>query len=368
MIFMPMKGVDVSYANGSIDWSQAKQAVDFAIIRSSFGSDLPSQIDSFFFQNATGCQKNHISFGTYHFAYFVDEDTAKKEADFAIRLAKEYDDVRFIALDVEEDSERYAHRVGQYPNWTACCVAFMERVKAAGYLPVFYSNQSWLTAKLNYETIRRYKLWYAAPGASSPKYSPSIWQYSWQGSVPGIIGDVDMNYCYEDDLFTPVKPVSSPANDKTIPANSANDKPLGQLYSSSAVDKTVTVTAKDGVNIRQGAGVSYPKLGAVPNGVRLHIERETADKTYLWGLTSYQGTKGWIALNYTKEEQQTAFQVGNKAKVRSGAKVYGTDRKLSDWVYETTFTVMEVSGDRIVIGLKGEVTAAVSKKDLTLAQ
>ena len=49
------KGIDVSYANGSIDWAAAKKDIDFAIIRSSFGSDLPSQIDSYFYQNLSLC-------------------------------------------------------------------------------------------------------------------------------------------------------------------------------------------------------------------------------------------------------------------------------------------------------------------------
>ena len=358
---MPMKGIDVSYANGSIDWKKAKTAIDFAIIRSSFGSDLPSQTDSFFFQNASGCQKNNIPFGIYHFAYFINETTARQEADFAVRLAKEYPGVRFIALDVEEDSERYANRMGQYPNWTACCVAFLERIKAAGYTPVFYSNQSWLTTKLNYETIRRYKLWYAAPGASAPKYNPSIWQYSWKGTIPGITGDVDMNYCYEESLFAPT--TSTKTNTSSVETN----QPLGQLYSSATVDKTVTVTAEDGVNLRKGAGVTYSIMGAVPCGTRLHIEKQTSDKTYTWGLTAYQGQKGWIALNYTKEEKAVSLRCGDSVKVLSDAVVYGTDRKLSAWVYDTVFTVMEVSGDRVVIGLNGAVTAAVHKKDLALA-
>jgi GH25 family lysozyme M1 (1,4-beta-N-acetylmuramidase) len=25
-----------------------------------------------------------------------------------------------------------------------------------------------------------------------------MWQYSWKGSIPGIIGDVDLDYCYVD--------------------------------------------------------------------------------------------------------------------------------------------------------------------------
>lgn len=197
-----LKGIDVSWANGSIDWTKVKKEVDFAIIRSTFGSDYPSQIDNCFIMNANGCVKNNIPFATYHFAYFVDEKTAKDEADFAIKKANLYKDyVKFIALDIEEDSVAYADRMGKKPNWTKCAIAFMERVKSAGFTPVLYSNQSWLTNVLDYNQVKKYKLWYAAPDVSAPKYNPAIWQYSWKGKVSGITTDVDMDYCYDVELF-----------------------------------------------------------------------------------------------------------------------------------------------------------------------
>ena len=73
-------------------------------------------------------------------------------------------------------------------------------------------------------------------------------------------------------------------------------------------------------------------------------------------------------MNYTKEETATGLKSGDKVKVRSNATVYGTTRQLSNWVYDTIFTVIEVTGERAVIGLNGAVTAAVHKKDLMLAQ
>lgn len=197
------KGIDVSYANGSIDWGKVKNSgVEFAILRSTFGSNLPSQIDSQFFQNAQGCVKNNIPFGTYHFAYFVNEQKAKEEAEFAIAKADEYKQyVKFIVLDVEEDSERYANSMGYKPDWTACSIAFMERIKSAGYTPVLYSNYSWLKDKFDYSRLKKYKLWYAAPDVSKPAYDCAMWQYSWKGKVNGISGDVDMNYLYDAGLF-----------------------------------------------------------------------------------------------------------------------------------------------------------------------
>lgn len=309
---MSYKGIDVSYANGSIDWNKVKESIDFAIIRSSFGSDLPSQIDSFFYQNVAGCEKNGIPYGLYHFAYFVDEKTAKDEADFAIRLAKECQNVRFIALDIEEDSVRYAQRVGKAPNWTSCAVTFLERIKAAGYLPVLYTNQSWMTSVFNYEKLRSYKLWYAAPGASAPKYSPSIWQCDWEGSVPGIHGDVDMDLCYDETIFSGKS------------KSSRNQPEISQIYSSKAVDKHVIVTSTNGVNIRSGAGTSYNILGAIPYNITVKVTRQTSGGGYTWGLTTYNGVKGWIACDFTKEigsvkteKEESTFKKGTVVQVKN---------------------------------------------------
>ena len=59
------------------------------------------------------------------------------------------------------------------------------------------------------------------------------------------------------------------------------------------------------------------------------------------------------------------LKAGDKVKVKNKAKTY-TSGNLSNWVYNTVFDVLQVSGNRVVIGLKGEVTAAVNEKDLIL--
>lgn len=100
----------------------------------------------------------------------------------------------------------------------------MERVKSAGYTPVLYSNQSWLTNYLNYDKVKNYKLWYAAPGASAPKYNAAIWQYSWNGKISGISGDVDMNYLYDESLIkftSTTAATTSKVSDKEIFLNQA---------------------------------------------------------------------------------------------------------------------------------------------------
>ena len=57
---------------------------------------------------------------------------------------------------------------------------------------------------------------------------------------------------------------------------------------------------------------------------------------------------------------------GDKVRVKSGAKTY-TGGSLASFVYSTTYDVIELSGDRAVIGVGKSVTAAVRLSDLTLA-
>lgn len=59
------------------------------------------------------------------------------------------------------------------------------------------------------------------------------------------------------------------------------------------------------------------------------------------------------------------IKVGSKVKVRSGAKTY-TGGSLSGFVYNTVYDVQQMDGKRVVIGLKGQVTAAVKLEDLIL--
>jgi phage protein D/uncharacterized protein YraI len=57
------------------------------------------------------------------------------------------------------------------------------------------------------------------------------------------------------------------------------------------------------------------------------------------------------------------IKVGSKVRVKSGAKTY-TGGGLAGFVYTTVYDVLQINGDRVVIGLKGQVTAAVKLQDL----
>lgn len=59
----------------------------------------------------------------------------------------------------------------------------------------------------------------------------------------------------------------------------------------------------------------------------------------------------------------SSLNIGDPVKVKPQAKTY-TGGKLASWVYSSTYKVMEVAGNRIVIGDGRAITAAVRYEDL----
>ena len=75
-----MKGIDVSYHNGDIDWQAVKNAgMDFAICRTGYGR---SGIDETFQQNVECAHRAGLIVGAYHFSYALTQSDAVNEALF----------------------------------------------------------------------------------------------------------------------------------------------------------------------------------------------------------------------------------------------------------------------------------------------
>ena len=74
---------------------------------------------------------------------------------------------------------------------------------------------------------------------------------------------------------------------------------------------------------------------------------------------------GWVDAADIAGAASAAIVKGSTVKVNAGAKTY-TGGGLASYVYQNTYTVIQVNGDRVVIGKGTAVTAAVNVKDLTL--
>ena len=149
--------------------------------------------------------------------------------------------------------------------------------------------------------------------------------------------------------------------EKTTATASKTETKIYQLNSSASVNFNAKIKSSDGLNIRQGAGINYQILGEVPYNSIVKVTKRTSGNGYTWGLVTYNGVTGWIALDYT---ETIDFQKGNNVKLKSGATVYGTNITLDNWVYSTKFKIMEIDGNRAIIGVNGQITSAVDIKYL----
>lgn len=193
------KGIDVSYAQGAIDWAKVKASgVDFAIIRASRGaldSTRPIAKDKMFDYNAAEATKYGIKIGVYHYLYATTVSEARKEARFFIRTIEPYDINYPVVLDIEEE---YQAKLGK-STVTKIVKAFLDEIKDAGYYAMLYANKTWLTERLDMSQLSEYDVW-LAQWNSVPTYKGEfgIWQYSSKGIVSGIDGYVDLNISYKN--------------------------------------------------------------------------------------------------------------------------------------------------------------------------
>ena len=195
---MPLNGIDVSQWQGEIDWKEVKDAgIKFAMIRAGYGKN---NIDNKFHQNAQRAVQSGISIGLYWFSYAWNTEMARKEAQYTAALARQYKITWPIAYDLEYDTIEYARKNGVIITKnlaTNMAKAFCEEIERQGYIPMIYANLEYLNEYLDRSRLP-YALWYAQYALEASVREKAIWQYTSEGSVPGIQGAVDLDYGYKD--------------------------------------------------------------------------------------------------------------------------------------------------------------------------
>lgn len=188
-------GIDVSKWQGTIDWSQVKSSVSFAIVRAGFrGSSGRIAVDPKAGQNITNASKNGIKVGLYFYSMAMTEAQAVEEASLAISVAQQYGN---ISLPIYIDMEDKCQESLTTEERDAIVLAFCSTVQNSGYSAGVYANSYWLTVALTPSKYSPYSIWCAQwKEECTYKGRYDIWQYSSKGSIPGISGNVDMNKSY----------------------------------------------------------------------------------------------------------------------------------------------------------------------------
>lgn len=191
-------GLDVSYAQGDINWKNvAADGKTFAIIRAGYtGKGAP---DTHFEKNYAGAHAAGLDIGCYMYCYATTVAKAEQDAKDVISFLKgkrlEYP----VYYDME-DSKLQALTTAER---TAIAIAFVKYMQNNGYLAGVYANNNWLTNYLNRAEIEKEcGIWYAAwqysnkPDVDRSQYG--LFQYTSQGKVNGVNGNVALDVAYLD--------------------------------------------------------------------------------------------------------------------------------------------------------------------------
>ncbi|QGH72305.1 MAG: lysin [Podoviridae sp. ctg2L5] len=187
-----LKGADISKYQGDVNFDQFKDAVDFVIIRSSYGVGYK---DTKYVRNRDEARHVNLLRGFYHYAY-PQHNTPEKEADWFLRVIGKPQEGELLALDFEEE---YADPV----NWSLKFLNFVS-TKLDGYKPLIYINMNF-NNRWNWHPVvnANYGLWLARwdfnPDTKPPQTDwpvVAMRQYTNQQNFAGIAGRVDGNVFY----------------------------------------------------------------------------------------------------------------------------------------------------------------------------
>lgn len=188
-----LKGIDVSYAQGVIDWEKVKASglVDFAILRAGYGRET-SQVDTQFERNYAACKRLGIPVGVYWYSYATTAAEAEQEANVCLQTIRGKQFEYPVAFDIEE--------ARSLPQADALCTAFCSVLEKQGYYAAIYTFKSALENNIRAAIKSRYDIFLSHVGVQQTSYAGAygLWQYSWTGRIPGISGDVDLDYAYKD--------------------------------------------------------------------------------------------------------------------------------------------------------------------------
>jgi GH25 family lysozyme M1 (1,4-beta-N-acetylmuramidase) len=202
-----LEGIDVSHWQGTIDWAKVRAAGKrFAYIKA---SEHTSFVDDKYQTNRSRAKSAGLKVGAYHFARpNIGTTDAYAEADHFIETADWTTGELRPVLDLEDTGGLSSSAL---QTWVK---AFLQRVyDRTGVRGVIYVSPAFWSSKMGNST------WFAKNGydvlwiahwttASSPSVpaenwggkSWTFWQYTSDGSVPGISGRVDLDRYNGTDL------------------------------------------------------------------------------------------------------------------------------------------------------------------------
>lgn len=187
------KIADISHYQGEVNWDKAREELELVIFRASVGSNP----DKKYLEYTAVCG---VPYGAYHYVKAGTAEDARTEARFFVECAnKAAIKPLFYIADIEYEA--------QTKNTTeAVCVAFLDELrKLVGDVKIgMYINTryKWAGAAIDMCDIMWIPRWGKNDGnIPGDQYKPDepydLWQYTSEGTLAGVKGDVDLNQMAE---------------------------------------------------------------------------------------------------------------------------------------------------------------------------
>lgn len=203
-----LKIIDISEANGVVDWPKVKPQIDGVILRvgyRGYGFNGTLVFDKQFHDNASKCRALGIPFGVYWLSQATSNSEALAEAEFVHAHIQHYDLKLPVFLDSEwgeaQNGTGRADKLNKAAR-TEYALTLLRKLKSYGYDTGLYTGPYWFKDDIDGEAIRRdgHHIWLASVENVEPKIPYDAWQYSWRGKIDGVNTVADMNY-FKEELY-----------------------------------------------------------------------------------------------------------------------------------------------------------------------
>ena len=372
---MAKRGIDISSHQGDIDLEALKDQIDFVIIRVGYG--VTGVIDTKFQRNADLCVALGIPMGFYWYSYALDVSGAAVEANHFLGAISSYNPEYGCWFDME-DADGYKKRNGMPSNieLREMCQTFCRIVEDAGYYTGVYASQSWFNNQLAGPELDPYDKWVAQWPTrrgkerglevdSDERGDVSLWQFTSKGDFDGYNGGLDTSYAYHE--FP--NPKDEPGPEPT-PAPEPIPTPEGSTLE--LVIRTQNGEFGNGDERRANLGTRYNEVQSMINHIYTADVDTLANEVIVGKYGEDDVRRAALGDRYDSVQNRVnEILRGDSAdpEIYRGMRVRFTGTTsysgihLASWTYNDIFDVIEVSGDRVVIGKGTAVTAAVNIAD-----
>lgn len=195
---LPYRYIDVSRYQGTIDWAQVAAAgYKGAMLKTVSTNPKMSKradglyIDPTFERNYRGARAAGLDVGVYYYTYATSEAMADAELALVREAVHGKELTMPVCVDVEENKLKKLSTL----DLTNVVAYALERVEAMGFYAQLYTYTGY-SYELDMQRLAgRWDVWLADYTGKTPKvdYIYHAHQHTSKGSVPGIMGNVDLN-------------------------------------------------------------------------------------------------------------------------------------------------------------------------------